>query len=59
MANHRDIVKANAIEVRTISIESARALPGFLGKIVPVQLSEYGWYAHNTPNGIIYYELQA
>ena len=59
MATHREIIRAQAKEINVISIESARALPGFLGKIVPVQLSEYGWHAHNTANGIIYYELQA
>lgn len=55
----RDLAKQNAKEVKIMTAEESKNLPNFLGKIVPVQLSMNGWYAHETGNGIVYYELPA
>jgi len=55
----RDWAKQNAKEVKIMTTEESKNLPQFLGKIVPVQLSMNGWYAHETGSGIVYYELPA
>lgn len=52
-------IKARASKIKIITIDDAKTLPGLLGKIVPVQLKENGWYAHNSNGTIIYYELPA
>lgn len=46
-----------ADEKRLISIENAKKLPGFLGKIIPIQLELYGWYAYRNGEKNIFYEL--
>ena len=54
----REWAKQNAKTIKVITVAEAKNLPQFLGKIVPVQLSMNGWYAHETGNGIVYYELR-
>lgn len=50
-------LKNKAYEVTTLTIEEARKLPGFLGKIVPIQLQVNGYYACKDDLGVRYYEL--
>lgn len=58
MNKKQEFAKQNAYVKTDISVEESRKLPNLLGKIVPVQLQMYGWYAHNTDKGIHYYELR-
>ena len=51
-------VKSNAEKIIVLSIMDAARLPGFLGKIVPIQLMEFGWYAAKSEDKITYYELE-
>lgn len=53
----REWARCNAKSIKITTPEEAKKLPGFLGKIVPVQLSMHGWYAHETGHGVSYYEL--
>ena len=53
----REWARCNAKKIKIMTVEESKELPGFLGKIVPLQLSMYGWYAHETGQGITYYEL--
>ena len=53
-------IKAMADEIRTITIEEASALPGFLGRIIPVELREYGYATRTSPETgkKIFYQLK-
>lgn len=53
----REWAKSKAKSIKIMTVEEAKKLPGFLGKIVPVQLSMHGWYANETGHGVSYYEL--
>jgi hypothetical protein len=53
----REWAKSKAKSIKIMTVEESKELPGFLGKIVPVQLSMHGWYAHETGHGVSYYEL--
>ena len=51
-------LRAQAYKIISISIEEAKGLPNFLGKIVPMQLKINGYYACKDELGIRYYELK-
>jgi len=53
----REWAKSKAKSIKIMTVEESKELPGFLGKIVPLQLSMNGWYAHETGHGVSYYEL--
>lgn len=53
----REWAKRNAKKIKIMTVKESKELPGFLGKIVPLQLSMHGWFAHETEHGVTYYEL--
>jgi hypothetical protein len=56
--NGREAVKAQADRVVGMTVEDARALPGMLGKIVPLQLELHGWYARTSDGVVTFYERE-
>jgi len=50
-------LKDMAYEVTVLTIEEAKKLPGFLGRILPLQLQVNGYYACKDGLGVRYYEL--
>ena len=56
---NREIAKNRANEIVRLTVAEAKSLPNMLGKIVPVQLSEYGWYAREHDGKVTFYELAA
>ena len=51
-------LRARAYKIIALTMEEAKSLPNFLGKIVPMQLKINGYYACKDELGIRYYELK-
>ncbi len=43
--------RAEADDVREVTLEEAKALPGMLGRIADVMLRQNGWYGYRTDDG--------
>lgn len=57
MVVNKDL-RAKAYKIIALTMEEAKSLPNFLGKIVPMQLKINGYYACKDELGIRYYELK-
>lgn len=49
MSKNQKVAMSMADEIQEMSMDEMKALPGFLGKLAPVQVQYNGFYAyHNT-----------